>query len=62
MPDLIHSSKEEAKRACEEYVKEIQSLQERFGTWEENDDSCVMTFVYTRYRDESGEIKKYSLF
>ncbi len=59
MSEVIHESLAAAKAACEAYVKILHQQQELLGVWDENDDSCVTTFIYARYKDEAGQIKKY---
>ena len=57
--DIIHKDKDSAKIACEQYVTAMLDLQSKLGVWEENDDSCSATRVYTQYRDEIGKITNY---
>lgn len=59
MTDVIHADKEAAKKACERYSRATERLRERLGVWEENEDSCTVTYVYTKCRDESGKIVDY---
>ena len=56
MENKVHENKNLAKAACDQYIKEIYELQDKFGVWEENDDSCSETFIYARYYNESGEV------
>lgn len=60
--DIIYDDKASAKAACEQYVNALHNIQEKLGVWEENEDSCVATHTYTRYRDESGKVVKYYYF
>jgi predicted translin family RNA/ssDNA-binding protein len=57
----LHQSREEAKKACQEYVEALLELQERLGVWEENEDSCSATYVYAEYL-ENGKKEKYCHF
>ena len=59
MSEVIHESLKTAKAVCASYVKILQTTQELLCVWEANDDSCVATFVYTRYYDEAGQVKTY---
>lgn len=61
MNEIIHDDRASAKVACEQYVKAMQDLQSSLGVWEENADSCSETYVYARYRDESGKVVNYIL-
>ena len=53
----IYESREEAKEALRQYKERFDALQEEFGVWEENEDSCCNVWVYTRYYDKNGTIQ-----
>jgi len=59
MNDTIHENAQAAKTACEEYNKAICELQAKLGVWEENEDSCTSTSLYTKYRDSMGYVVEY---
>ena len=59
MSEIIYDDKASAKAACEGYLKVTNELQQKLGVWEENEDSCTLTFVYARYRNESGKVVNY---
>jgi hypothetical protein len=60
--NIIYDNMASAKAACKQYAKALHDLQEKLGVWEENEDSCVSTHIYTQYRDESGKVVEYCYF
>ncbi len=59
MNDIIYESAQAAKTACEEYIKAVYELQDKFGLREENEDSCTSTYLYAKYYDCRGNIVEY---
>jgi len=55
MIEKVHESHSEAIRACNKYLEKLRSLQDKYGVWEENDDSCVETRTMAKYRDQNGD-------
>jgi hypothetical protein len=53
----IHESKSEAMIACAKYATDLAESQEKYGVWEENEDSCTQTFIYAKYLDKDGLVK-----
>lgn len=59
MTDKIYNNVTEAKDACREYAERVEALMQKYGVWEENDDSCVTTWICAQYLDENGEKRTY---
>lgn len=57
---IIHENKEAARKACEEYAREVAKLNERLGVWEENEDSCCAIYIQARYREPDGSTQIYT--
>ena len=52
----IHNNLEEAKAACDAYVKAVSETSERLGAYETCEDSFAAIYVQAKYRDERGII------
>lgn len=57
----IHENHAMAVHHCKAFEEELYKLQERYGVWIENDDSCSENRICCNYRTETGEIKRYSI-
>lgn len=56
-PMKIHKDIEAAKLACENYLKQLDELQEKYGISEECEDSCCPVYVIAKYYDKDGNVK-----
>lgn len=59
MSEKIHENIKAAQDACKKYIAEIYAMQKDLGVWEENDDSCVTTYVYAKYYNEYGGVQTF---
>ena len=59
MDNIIYESAQAAKTACEEYIKAVYDMQDKFGLREENEDYCTSTYLYAKYLDCRGNVVEY---
>ena len=57
--DKIHANRQEAEKACKEYVEGVWALQEKHGVSEECEDSCANMIIKAKYLDSNGKIQQY---
>ena len=54
-----YPNKEAAIKACKDYLKAIEEVQNRFEVYMETEDSCDPLYVVAEYRDENGKRRKH---
>jgi len=59
MSDKIYNNKQEAQKACEEYVEKSATLRCELGIYEVCDDSCCDIIISVKYYDENKAVKTY---
>ncbi len=58
----IYHTRIEARVALQEYMRELEALQEKYGVYDECEDSCISSYpVVQYYDDDKGRNVNYSL-
>lgn len=60
--EKIYPNQEEAVRACREFCKHLQDLQEKYGVTMTSDDSSSMEFIQADYYDAEGKVRTYTFY
>lgn len=58
---MIHPNREAAQKACEDYERALHEAREKYGAYEECDDSCCDVYICAQYLDKDGDEQKFSM-
>ena len=51
----------EAQKSCECYITLMSDFKKQLGVWEENDDSCSITYVCAKFYNENGKVETFCI-
>lgn len=61
MSEKIHENMKEAQKSCECYITLMSDFKKQLGVWEENDDSCSITYVCAKFYNENGKVETFCI-